>query len=116
MTPNDIRALLNGYDHLLVECDGFTRIATYLLAKHRVPHTVWLGKAWVGDHSIVPHFWITLPDGHAVDYRLRMWAGPKAPHGVFLVRDTNVVYDGKAIEMPVPDIVFEVLTQSLTGA
>jgi hypothetical protein len=32
-----------------------------------------------------PHFWIDLPDGRRVDYRIRRWLGDHEhiPHGVF---------------------------------
>ena len=83
--------LLDQHDQCKVECDGFVRIASHELSKAEIPHKVLSGCARVGnegDETLIPlHFWIEVDDGEGsvltVDYRLRMWAGSDAPHGVF---------------------------------
>jgi len=106
-----IHELLSPYEHLRLECDGFTRVAHYLLEKAEIPHICMGGQVRIGGELLdLPHFWIATPDGHVVDYKLRMWLGPMAPHGVFYPRKYGVVYEGEPREMYVPEWMFVVLT------
>jgi hypothetical protein len=81
--------LLDPYDELEhLECDGFSRVASYVLARGRVPHRRYAGRCTVGRRLICPHFWIEIRTdepwgGDRIDYRLGMWAGEATPHGVF---------------------------------
>ena len=90
-----LKLLLDKFDKCKVECDGFVRIASYELVKAKIDHRVLVGYAFVsndGDDDLVnPHFWIELEDEDGltltIDYRLRMWVGDHAPHGVFYNED-----------------------------
>lgn len=87
-----IRTLCGKYAKLKLECDGLTRVLHTVLSKHNVPHRVMVGEvidAQSGMTVIPLHFWITLPNGYIVDYRLRMWLGGKAPNGVFKTTKYN---------------------------
>ena len=104
-----VRLLLDKYDVCSVECDGFTRIAHSVLFRHHVPHHVYVGTVTMGDETIPLHYWIELPDGTVVDYRLRMWLGDTAPHGVFPPTAT-VVYRGTRISLSTPQFLIDILT------
>jgi len=87
--------ILDQFDKCKVECDGFVRIASHELVKAGINHRVLVGYAFVpndGDDDLIqPHFWIEVKDEDGliltVDYRLRMWVGDHAPHGVFYNED-----------------------------
>lgn len=91
MTPSahhpahdSLAAWLAPLDQAPVECDGFVRLASILLAREGLEHEVHVGRLSLpGARSISPHFWIALPGGLICDYRARMWLGDQAPHGVF---------------------------------
>lgn len=91
-----LKTLLDKFDKCKVECDGFVRIATHELNAAQIEHRVLVGYAFVpnenGDDDLVqPHFWIEVEDEDGlvltIDYRLRMWVGNHAPHGVFYNQD-----------------------------
>lgn len=105
-----VHDLLAEYEHLRLECDGFTQVATYVLTRAGIPHRTMGGSVRMGDRSFEPHFWIDLQDGRVADYKTRMWLGPEAPQGVFRPGDHGVVYDGTPQEMHVPEWMFVVLT------
>lgn len=101
-----IEQLLDPFDKCKVECDGFIRIASHHLLKEGIQHRVMVGYAFVpnleGDDDVVqPHFWIELEDEDGltltVDYRLRMWVGDHAPHGVFYNEDEYPSVDYRAV-------------------
>lgn len=108
-----IEGLLCDHDEELkhLECDGFTRVAHYVLHTNGVSHRCYKGTCTVGDKTIDPHFWI-VAGNLIVDYRLRMWAGDDAPHGVFESKKfPNVKYEGEEIELNVSAVLFEILTE-----
>jgi len=111
MRRGGVLELTNPYDGAALECDGMTRVLHTVLMRHRIPHVPMVGSVdWNGKH-FNPHFWIDLPSGNVVDYRLRMWFGGKAPHGIFNPRNAGVIYEGRRANMPpLPDYLFEVLT------
>lgn len=111
-SPSDrVRKLLDPYDKLRLECDGFTQVAHYVLKKAKIPHTVYHGSVVFGAKGLPLHFWIMLDDTTAVDYRLRMWFGDSAPHGVYEYNnDCPVVYDGEPTTLNVTDFIFDILT------
>lgn len=115
-----LRELLDPFDKCRVECDGFVRIASFKLFEQNIKHTVYSGYAFVpnaegNDHDLVrPHFWIELEDEDelavTVDYRLRMWVGDHAPHGVFY-NDGDVDYEYvNELQIPPSKQVFDILT------
>jgi hypothetical protein len=110
MTPQEITEVLDQYDDLPLECDGFTRVAHYVLERHNVPHKIQVGYAEFAGRTISPHFWIEVDSGWVIDYRLRMWLGEDAPHGVFQPEVEQVTYMGRETSLYVPDVIFQVLT------
>lgn len=106
-TKEQIEAILAPYDRCPLECDGFTRIASYLLNKHKIAHQTMGGYATWRGKVVSPHWWIQV-GSLVVDYRLRMWCGPDAPHGV--VEGGSVEYMGDPSPMQCNDVIFEILT------
>ena len=107
-----IRGLLDRFDPLPLECDGFTRVAAYLLGVAEIPYRVVRG-----DLGRIPHFWLETEDGGwIVDYRARMWCGALAhvAHGVFQRRESSVEYKGEVISIEVNRTIYELLTGDVT--
>ena len=119
MTTEKIRKMLGKHDQPGLECDGFTRVASYLLSEEGVGHSVFEGLVKLGSAiSVEPHFWIVLDDGMVVDYKLRMWTGdsPIFPHGVFLMEDfPRVTYTGQEVKLMANKMMFDILTMELDG-
>ena len=110
-----IETILSPYDALQgLECDGFTRVADYLLVQAKVPHICFMGKVSFKGDEIPFHMWIKVDGYIYVDYRLRMWFGPDAPHGVFKDLSSDVVYsDAVVYDKPVINSqVFYLLTDN----
>lgn len=103
-----VRGILDGFDPLPLECDGFTRVASFALREAGVAHQVMGGRVETTGGVVTPHWWITA-GGWTVDYRLRMWAGPDMPHGVFLP-PAGVTYSGEPDTLECSRMIFEVLT------
>ena len=124
-----LREILDQHDRCRVECDGFIRIAAYVLEQAGIPFKVYTGYAYVrnaddtDDDLVNPHWWIEVQDEDdltlTVDYRLRMWCGDHAPHGVFYANDEYGIQYGdlpdSSLKVEVPDFktskqIFEILT------
>lgn len=109
-------ALLSPFERYPLECDGMTRVLSYVLAKAGVRHEVRVGAMSLNgrDPEIIPHhWWIVTPDDIYIDYRCRMWIKDRedAPHGVFTPDEfPNASYEGKAIPLSVSELEFNVLT------
>ena len=89
-----VSAILDRFDALSeLECDGFTRVASYALREAGIAHQAMYGLVGTPRHELSPHFWIEV-DGWIVDYRLRMNAGSDMPHGVFKP-PPGIVYCGQ---------------------
>lgn len=111
---------LDGLDCLShLECDGMTRVVSYVLRQHGVAHEACFGTLEIKAGSpklrkIDPHWWIDLGGEWIIDYRARMWLGKdkRVPHGVFPLKYfPKAVYDPiHHQQLLVPKIVFEVLT------
>ena len=112
--PNDILEKLTRYSTLALECDGMTRVVSYVLRQANIPHDVYMGLVYQGEEKLVPiHYWVTLPDARIIDYKLRMWVGdrPDVPHGIFIPSDfPDFEYAGRIISMPVSALIFGILT------
>lgn len=105
-----IEGLLGEFDSLSLECDGFTRCAHYALLQNGVDHRCFKGSCTVGETVVSLHFWI-VAGKYTVDYRLRIWAGPAAPHGIFETNQfPDVQYKGEEILLPMSAVIFEILT------
>jgi len=110
-----IRTLLEPYAQLPLECDGMTRVITYLLKTASIPHSVFVGTIdFKGKRKFYPHFWIKLGAGEIIDYRSRMWLGEDKtiPQGIFKEQPKKVSYEGEEIALPVGKTVFEILTRA----
>lgn len=115
-----LKKILDFYDDLSLECDGFTRVASYVLDYLGIPYVAFAGEAHVGDnvankcHHVRYHCWIEIQDqaNTIVDYRLRMWTHPGAPHGVFCVTDSQSVryIRHKQLQLAVSTTIFNILT------
>jgi len=112
-SDSKVRELIKPYEGLRLECDGMTRVVTYLLKQNGIPHKVMLGTIAVdGKGDFSPHYWVELPSGEVVDYKSRMWFGNDRmiPQGVFKPEGTVVSYDGRVVSLPVTEMVFNILT------
>jgi len=108
-----VEGIVSKYDDSPLECDGFTRVAAFLLRMANVTHTTFVGSVSVKGESFNPHFWIRLETGEVVDYRLRMWFGDDAPHGVFVPSENGVEYLGTPTEIGATAELFDFLTRTL---
>lgn len=93
-----IENLLSKIEHSPTECDGFVRLANFLLDNEGIQHRIFYGHLTLNNgRSTPPHFWIET-ENYRIDYRARMWLGNDAPHGVF---DKSIAYgyEGKIIEI-----------------
>lgn len=113
MTKDQITNLLEPYDRILaLECDGFCRVASRVLTDAGIEHEVMEGSVSSSVGDIPLHYWIMVGGLH-VDYRMRMWLGDEAPHGVFEHLPEGFEYEGwQVVQMPCSDLVFEILTGS----
>lgn len=104
------------YDKLPLECDGHTKVLSYLLTQLKIKHYVHTGDL-TGPNGSIWHQWIELFDGQYIDYRARMWQGETAPHGVFDTATIKTVqYTSKTKEIwDVPEIYFQILTGTYNG-
>ena len=64
----NIQQLINPYINLPLECDGLTRVISYILNKNGIEH-----KVMIGDIGTI-HLWIELDD-YIIDYKARSVAG-----------------------------------------
>lgn len=82
----NLNSWLSPLDAAKVECDGFARLASTLLAAAGIEYQVFKGALLVhGVGTIQPHWYLQLADGSICDFRARMWLGNDecVPHGVF---------------------------------
>lgn len=106
----DAISLMDQFDDCKVECDGFVRLSTSALQRYGIEHECFYGTVTVNGEQFAPHFWIMV-EGHVIDYRLRMWFGDDAPHGVVDSDNESVSYDGTKIEVDaLSEKVFNILS------
>ena len=114
MKTSDIRKLLKPYEGLALECDGMTRVVSYLLKENDIPHLTKSGFVEYQGERVEPHFWIVLEDtGEIIDFRLRMWLGnhDEVSHGIFKeIKYPKMQYCGEEIELTATKTYFEILT------
>lgn len=89
-------------DALRLECDGMTRIIAEILHRDGADYEVCMGMLTNDIGGIGFHMWISLPTGHIIDLRARMWLGDTAPHGVF-IPDANHCYTAEYTEAGYPN-------------
>ncbi len=116
-----IQRLLDPYDKSPVECDGMTRIVATILSQNQIEHQPMLGTINLLNQEnqpqiLSPHYWINLPSGERIDYRIRMWLGDSEsiPHGFFNPDNyPQIKYIGNPIKLePLPPWLFKVLTDT----
>jgi len=113
----ELSAIGSRLDACAVECDGFARLVAYELTRRQIEHETRVGRvAWLGG-ELPLHFW-TIAGGLVLDYRLRLWFGSGAPHGVFpaSVYHGLLAYAGERVELNVSRFVFELLGGGLNGS
>lgn len=121
----EVKDILDKYDSLALECDGFSRVAAYILQQHNISYKVYTDTVEWNARILALHYWIVCDsDAEIVDYRLRMWFGLDAPHGIFSVQHDevntfenkllNLKYKGNITRLTINDYYFNILT-SLTG-
>jgi hypothetical protein len=101
------------FDKCRLECDGLSRVLSYILAANNIDHKVYVGEIidTTTGNQFAPHFWIDLPDGQHIDYRARMWLGDyeQIPHGIFDPTEYPVKYTGKLVEFENLDMIAPLL-------
>lgn len=111
----DEQSWLSALDGLRVECDGMTRVVSALLLRDGIVHTPMCSRLSVAGVGEIPyHYWIELEDGRLIDLRARMWLrqDPRVPHGVLARHQVHARYEGNAVELPCPPVVFWALTDA----
>jgi len=103
-----IENIIKDYVDLPLECDGLTKVISYLLEKNDIDHKVFIGN--IG----TIHLWIEVED-YIIDYRARMWLGETddIPHGIFKKEEYPNAdwYNNKQeIKIEVSEILFKILT------
>jgi hypothetical protein len=117
-TKRVVGVLLEPYDRLdHLECDGLTRVTSYLLSKAGIDHVSMFGRLEMFGRVVEPHYWTVLEDtGLMIDYRARMWLDdkPEVPHGIFMEADySGAAYFGDEIPLVTNRVIFDVLTKGL---
>ena len=107
-----IETLLSDYVDLNLECDGMTRVISYILKQNKIAHTACIGYISYKNKGI-DHMWIKLTNGDYIDYRAQMWLGKSkdVPNGVFNPKDyPNVNYEcDKQVKLNVSNMIFNIL-------
>lgn len=113
------------HDHPGLECDGATRVFSWLLKQKSVAHIIMGGRIEYREpfsdrpYVMEPHYWIELDYGLVVDFKARMWFPGKegVPHGIFMPSDyPRVLYVGQEQKgFLVCKTVFEILTAPREG-
>jgi hypothetical protein len=102
--------ILDKYSSCKVECDGFSRIAHYLLKANDIDHKCYFGTVKIKHEIMYPHFWIKISN-HIVDYRLKMWfKGFDVPNGIFL-ENNEIIYYGEEVNLFCSEELFKILIQ-----
>ena len=95
-----------------LECDGLTRVASYILNAKRIDHRTMAGSLYQPDSKqiIELHSWIEIDDC-ILDFRARMWLGKAdtVPHGLFNPESYAAIYVGDEIDMTISDSLFFIL-------
>lgn len=111
---NPLEVWLSPLDDAQLECDGFTRVASTLLAKFRVEHRVYRGALLVAGVGVIrPHVYLQFANGEVCDFRARMWLGhvDDVPHGVFMPSERQrYIAEVELSLTPLSAVMFEVLT------
>ena len=98
-------------EHL--ECDGATRVISYLLTKEGVKHKCCIGSAYLDPETIALHYWIELTDQRIIDIKFRRWIDNiDSPNGMFKQSDTKAIYyAARKYTVEISDLLFDILTK-----
>lgn len=58
-----------------LECDGATRVVSFLLDKKGIEFDVYVGSISHKDKSFSPHFWVETKKGTVFDFTAQKWIG-----------------------------------------
>jgi len=110
----NIEQLVKPYIDLPLECDGLTRVISYILDKNNIKHKTCIGLISNKKDKVVEHYWIELSDGRYIDYRARMWLGDdeSVPNGIFNpenYKETEYKYLKKT-DLNTSEYIFRILT------
>ena len=99
----------------LLECDGLTRLLSYVLRLNGIEHLTMVGTLQLtATEDVLPHHcWIQIGDS-VLDFRVRMWLGniESIPHGLFIPSRWAVTYSGHALDMQISRDVFRLLVST----
>jgi len=107
-TIQRVKTIVELFINLHLECDGLTRVIHHILVKNDVSHTCYSGTVVFNTKRFPVHYWIKFKK-YVIDYRLRMWFGKLAPHGIFKPAKNNVEYNGREIDLTISDSTFDIL-------
>lgn len=116
----EIQCYLEMVDAPHLECDGSTRVFSWILREKGVSHVIKEGRLEYLDMDrdepdvVEPHYWIELDTGEIVDFKARRWLPGRSgvPYGVFHPSDyPNALYVGTEANILVTRTVFEILTE-----
>lgn len=114
ISVNKIEKLLSKYIKLPLECDGLTKVISYILDKNNINHKICIGNLSDDEGNGILHYWVELPNKNIIDYKARMWLGnsKKIPNGIFNPKNyKNVKYTcNKKVNSNVSDMIFQILT------
>ena len=95
-----------------LECDGLTRVISYVLACEKIDHKTMAGnlRRPSTEEVVASHVWIEVGD-RTLDFKARLWLGNSEaiPHGLFDPKDYAVVYEGCEVNIATNDSMFAIL-------
>lgn len=71
MSPTEIAEIVKPYENYILECDGMSRVISYLLTEREIYHWFCFGNALYNGKKI-PHVWIWFyynGFNYVIDYR-----------------------------------------------
>lgn len=107
-----LESLMSKIERSPTECDGFARLASYLLIENNIPHQVICGSYTDNSGRSIPlHFWVET-ERYIIDYRAKMWLVDDAPHGI-IEKSQVKGYQGKQVNLPnINKTLFNILCES----
>lgn len=115
MNKSQIQKLIEPFENSEVECDGMSKIISYLLYSNGIRYKHVFGQLIdLKKNTEIYHEWIVW-NNHIIDYRARMWFGPTAPNGIFkenTVTKFSYMPDGYVSGKP-SEFIFRLLTNSI---
>jgi len=114
INENNLEKLISKYDKLPLECDGLTRVISYVLTQNNIQHKTCIGSISDKNGNGIIHYWIKLQNGNYIDYRAKMWLDNSLniPNGIFNPKDySDVIYKcNKEVHLNANNTIFQILT------